>query len=153
MIDASVGFTIVRHFDSTPEELWRYWTDPAEAATWWHPRGVSTPPETVEIDPRVGGRYGYVMVNDATGERYPTVGEFREMVPYEKMVLTWGKPDDDPEECPLITVTFEPLEGGTRMTFNLRGFSGEPGDGSLYDGWAGALDILGEKLAASKERR
>lgn len=146
MIDTTVGFTLIKEFDATPEELWRYWTDPVEAATWLHPRGVSTPRETVRIDARVGGSYEYVMVNDDTGEHYPTAGEYREVVPHERMVFTWGRPEDDPDDCPIITVTFEPVDGGTRMTFDLRGFPGSPGD-DVYDGWTEALDIMGERIA------
>lgn len=57
MIDESKGFALVRTFDATAEEIWEAWTDPDSAAQWWHPRGASTPRETVDIDARVGGRY------------------------------------------------------------------------------------------------
>lgn len=43
MIDASKGFTLVRTFEATPEQIWKAWTDPDSAAQWWHPRGASTP--------------------------------------------------------------------------------------------------------------
>lgn len=144
MIEQTVGFTMIRELDASAEELWSYWTDPAEASTWWHPKGVSTLEETVKIDPRVGGRYEYVMVDDQTGERYPTGGVFLEVVPHERLAFTWGRPDDPPEDSPVITVTFEPLGGRrTRMTFDLRGIPGSPGD-SVHDGWAEALDNLVE---------
>ena len=64
MIDLTAGFTLVREFPATPEELWRFWTDPAEATHWMHPRGVSTPQESIRFDVRPGGRYEYVMVDD-----------------------------------------------------------------------------------------
>ena len=67
MIDLTVGFTLVREFPATPAEMWRYWTDPAEATHWMHPRGVTTPQETIRFDVRPGGRYEYVMVNAETG--------------------------------------------------------------------------------------
>jgi len=150
MIDTSKGFTIVREFDAAPQELWRAWTDPDEAAAWWHPAGLHTPRDTVAIDARVGGRYAYTMVNDATGERYPTGGEYREVVENERLVFTWGNPDDDPESAPLITVTLAPLTPGrTRMTFDLRGIAAAPGDDNVYDGWDSALD----QFAAHLRRR
>ena len=43
MTTTAPGFTLVRDFDATPEDLWSAWTDPDEMAEWWHPRGVSTP--------------------------------------------------------------------------------------------------------------
>lgn len=146
MIDTSKGFTLVREFDATPEEIWAAWTHADEAAHWWHPRGLTTPRESVRIEARVGGTYAYTMVDDKTGEKYPTGGVYREIVPFDKLVFTWGNPDDDPDETPIITVTLEPAGEVTRMTFDLRGVDGKPGDSSVWDGWDEALDILGEHV-------
>jgi len=145
MIDASKGFTLVRTFDATPEDVWRAWTDPDSAAQWW----PSTPRETVEIDARVGGRYTYTMVNDATGEKIVTGGVYREVMPFERLVFTWGHPEGDPDDTPVITITLEPVGDRTRMTFDLRGVDGAKGDKYFYDGWDAALDSLGEHLGRS----
>lgn len=147
MIDTTApGFTLVRDFEATPEELWSAWTEPDEVAVWWHPRGVSTPRESVAIDARVGGRYAYTMVDDATGDRYPTGGVYLEVQPFERLRFTWGEPDADPSEAPIVTVTLEPNGNRTRMTFDLRGVEGRPGDGFVHDGWDSALDVLGDYL-------
>lgn len=148
MIDRSRGFTLTRDLDATPERVWRAWTDPDEAAQWWHPRGVSTPHDTVRIDARVGGTYAYTMVDDATGQRYPTAGVYRDVEPHSRLAFTWGHVDDDPDDCPLITVTFEPVTLApvgprTRMTFDLRGVPAAPGD-DIHDGWDEALDLLAQ---------
>jgi uncharacterized protein YndB with AHSA1/START domain len=153
MIDASKGFTLVRTFEATPEELWKAWTDPDSAAQWWHPRGASTPRETVEIEARVGGRYTYTMVNDATSDEVLTGGVYREVVPFERLVFTWGDPNGDPDDTPVITITLEPVGERTRMTFDLRGVDGTKGDESFYDGWQEALDSLGEHLEQSQTGR
>lgn len=150
MIDTTVGFTLVREFEATPEELWRYWTVPSEATHWFHPRGVHTPEETIRFDVREGGGYEYVMVNDATGERYPTAGEYREVVVNERLVFTWGSPEDDPDDCPVITLTFEPTGTGTRMTFDLRGVPAGPGD-DVYEGWIEAIDCLTEHATDERD--
>jgi uncharacterized protein YndB with AHSA1/START domain len=149
MIDLTKGFTLVREFSATPQELWNAWTDPDEAAQWWHPRGVTTPRESVDIDATVGGTYRYTMVNDATGDEYPTGGIYHELVENERLVFTWGNPDDDDASRPVITLTFEPLGELTRMTFDLRGWDGSRGDGSVYDGWDSALDSFTDHLALS----
>lgn len=99
------SFTIERHFDTTPEDLWQAWTEPDEATHWWHPRDVHTSRETVHIDARVGGRYSYTMVHDVTGENYPTAGVYREVDRPNRLVFTWGAEDDDPEDCPPSTPT------------------------------------------------
>lgn len=151
MIDLTLGFTLVREFDATPAEIWDAWTNPDEAVYWWHPRGVSTPRESVRIDARTGGSYEYTMINDTTGETYPTVGEYREVIPLEKLVFTWGSPTDSAEERPVITVSIEPVDTDTsaqrtRMTFDLRGYDAHPGDANVYDGWDSALGLLSEHL-------
>jgi uncharacterized protein YndB with AHSA1/START domain len=146
MIDLTQGFTLIRDFDATPQELWQSWTDPDEAAIWWHPSGLHTPRESVTIDARVGGTYAYTMVDDTTGAEYPTGGVYRELVPNKRLVFTWGNPDDDPDDAPVITVTFEVLGTRTRMNFELRGVEGERGDGDVYDGWESALDKLARYL-------
>lgn len=151
MIDLSKGFTLVRTFDVTPEEVWEAWTDPDSAAQWWHPRGASTPRESVEIDARVGGSYTYTMVNDASGETVITGGVYREVVPFKRLVFTWGYPNGEPDDTPVVTVTLEPVGERTRMTFDLRGVEGTRGDGYFYDGWEGVLDSLGEHLVETQK--
>ena len=146
MIDKNLGFTLVRNFDATPAEIWRAWTDPDEAAMWWHPRGVTTPRDSVVIDARVGGRYAYTMINDANGDEYPTLGVYLEVIENERLVFTWGNPGEVDDVALLITVTIEDLGELTRMTFDLRGIEGVSGDDNIYDGWEQALDILAEQL-------
>jgi uncharacterized protein YndB with AHSA1/START domain len=146
MIDKNLGFTLVRNFDATPAEIWRAWTDPDEAAMWWHPRGVSTPRDSVVIDARVGGRYTYTMINDASGEEYPTLGVYLEVVENERLVFTWGNPGEADDDALLITVTIEDLGELSRMTFYLRGIEGVSGDDNIYDGWEQALDALAAGL-------
>ena len=36
-------FTITRIFDAPRAAIWHAWTDPDEAAAWWHPRGGRHP--------------------------------------------------------------------------------------------------------------
>lgn len=139
-------FTITRVFDARREVIWRAWTDPDEAARWWHPREVRTPRESVRVDLRVGGSYEYLMIAPDNSE-YPTAGEYLEVVEPERLVFTWGSPGDDREQVPVITVSLAELDGDrTEMTFHLRGIEGTPGDGFVYDGWNEAFDCLVEHL-------
>ena len=60
-------FTITRVFDAPRDLVWQAWTTEADAADWWHPRGIEIKPGSVSVDARVGGRYAYTMVNPADG--------------------------------------------------------------------------------------
>lgn len=141
-------FTITRVFAAPRELVWRAWTDPEEAAFWWHPRGVVTPRESVEIDARPGGRYRYTMIAP-DGTEYPTAGVYREVTPPERLVFTWGSPDDPDDSAPVITVDLATHgEDETRMTFHLQGIDAAPGDENVYDGWDSAFDMLDERIDA-----
>lgn len=139
-------FTIVRTFDDPRAEVWRAWTDPIVAAAWWHPAGMRTPPESVQIDLRTGGSFSCTMIGP-DGDEHPTTGSYLEVREPDRLVFTWGMPGDEPAETPVITVDLaEAVDGGTEMTFHVDGVAGRPGDESLYDGWTEAFDVLGELL-------
>lgn len=142
MIDTTTGFILVRTLPADPETVWSAWTDPDEAAQWFHPEGLSTPRDSVQMDVRVGGRYIYTMVDDTDGADYVTGGVYREVRPFERLVFTWGDPEADPDDVPVVTVVLTPTEGGTRLTFELRGAEGAKGDDYIYDGWDSALNVL-----------
>jgi uncharacterized protein YndB with AHSA1/START domain len=138
-------FTITRVFDAPPELLWRAWTEDAEVAQWLHPFGVSA--GSVSFDVRVGGRYRYTMTNDATGEEFPTGGEYIEVTPFDRLVFTWGDPDGPVAGAPVITLSFTQRGTSTELVFHLRGIAGKPGDGFVYDGWVEAFTNLDRYLA------
>lgn len=146
-------FTLTRVFDAPRATVWRAWTDPDEAPFWMHPHGLTTPREQVEFDVRPGGRYRYTMVT-ADGTAYPTGGTYREVVEPERLVFTWGSPDDADESLPVITIDLaEHGDDGrqTRMTFRLDGIAGVPGDDDVYDGWSEALTELDAHVTAGTE--
>ncbi|WP_394553484.1 SRPBCC domain-containing protein [Agromyces sp. MMS24-JH15] len=143
----AVGFEIVRVFDAPRELVWQLWTTEADAEDWWHPRGIEIKPGSVRVDARPGGEYAYTMVNPADGSEYPTAGVYREVSPFSRLVFTWGGPDDDDADRPLITVDLDDLgDGRTGMRFRVDGVAAGPGD-DMYDGWASAHDVLAERLA------
>jgi uncharacterized protein YndB with AHSA1/START domain len=146
MADSTEGFTFTRVFDATPQQVWRAWTDPDKAAQWWHPRGMTTPRESVSIDAKVGGTYQYTMVDDLSGEEYPTGGTYHEVIENKQLIFTWGTPGD--VNAPVVTVTIEDLGELTRMTFSIEGVTGVSGDDSYYDGWESAIDNFAANLAA-----
>lgn len=134
-------FTITRTLNAHRELVWRAWTEEKELADWL----PSTPLETISFDVREGGRYRYTMVNIETGEEYLTGGVFLELVPFERLVFTWGYPDDPIENSPVVTLTLTAQGDRTEMIFHLRGLTGHPGDQYFYDGWSAALDNIVKK--------
>src|ERR1700740_1278719 len=76
---------ITRVFDAPREAVFKAWTDAKELAQWWGPKGFTNP--VCEIDARVGGAIR-IHMRSPDGTVYPMKGEFREIVPPERLGLT-----------------------------------------------------------------
>jgi uncharacterized protein YndB with AHSA1/START domain len=135
-------FTLTRVVRATRETVWHVLTHPAELSRWLHPGGMSTPADSVEVDLRQGGAYRYTMVDDGTGARHTRGGVYLEVRPPERLAFTWGVPGDEAADPAVVTVTLFELDGETEITLDVRGVTGCPGDGGVYDGWSEALDAL-----------
>jgi uncharacterized protein YndB with AHSA1/START domain len=78
--------TYTRVFDAPRDLVFRCMIEPEHLTHFWGPTGVSTPIGNIKIDPRPGGVFETVMVNDADGSEYPSRGVFTEVVEPERLV-------------------------------------------------------------------
>jgi uncharacterized protein YndB with AHSA1/START domain len=142
---------ITREFDAPRHLVYRAWTTPELVKRWWHAnRGEAT---VAEIDLRVGGKWRYVMVT-ADGQEVGFHGEYREIVPNERLVSTEayeGVPDPD-GNATLNTATFTEVDGRTTLTILVEAPSKEVRDAiiesGMEDGLQDALALL-EEIAVS----
>jgi uncharacterized protein YndB with AHSA1/START domain len=95
--------TFTRVYDAPRELLFTCMTTPEHLTHFWGPVGVSTPIETITIDPRPGGRFETTMVNDENGEVYPTKAVFIEVDEPHKLV--WSEPEVEGGMTTSITFT------------------------------------------------
>jgi uncharacterized protein YndB with AHSA1/START domain len=102
-----------RVFDAPRELVFKCMTEPEHLTHFWGPSGVSTPIEHIKVDPRPGGVFETVMVNDADGSEYLMRAIFDEVTTPER--LTWT----DPGSGMRITSTFSDL-GGSRTEVRIR---------------------------------
>jgi len=100
--------TIVRIFDARPEVVFECLTTPEHLTHFWGPIGVSTPLDGITIEPRPGGRFETVMVNDETGEEYPTKAVFVVFDPPRSYSFT----EPDVAGGMTTTITFNDLGDG-----------------------------------------
>jgi uncharacterized protein YndB with AHSA1/START domain len=145
---------ITREFDAPRHLVYKAWTTPELVERWWHAnRGEVT---LVEIDLRVGGTWRYVMVADE-GFEVGFHGEFREIVPNERIVSTEvyeGLPEGVSEEdgATLNTATFVETDGRTTLTLLIQATSKVSRDAiiesGMEEGLQDALDLL-EQIAIS----
>lgn len=101
--------TIARTYDAPRELVFRCMTEAAHLTHFWGPIGVTTPIENITIDPRAGGVFETIMVNDSDGELYTMTATFVEVVEPERIVWT----EAGVEGGMLTTVTFTDLGHGT----------------------------------------
>jgi uncharacterized protein YndB with AHSA1/START domain len=97
---------ITRVFDAPRDLVFECMTKPEHLTHFWGPVGMHTPVETIKVDLRVGGAFETVMVNDASGEQYPTSGVYTEIDPPETLAFT------EPESGMTTTSTFIDLGDG-----------------------------------------
>ena len=139
---------ITREFDAPRHLVYRAWTTPELVKRWWNAkRGEVT---VADIDLRVGGVWRYVMIADG-GMEVAFHGEFREIVPDERIVSTEvyeGYPDAEA----LDTMTLTELDGRTTLTILVQHSSKAHRDAhvesGMEDGLQDALDLL-EEVAVS----
>ena len=154
-------FTLTWTLAAAQADVFRAWTDP-EHLDWYYNPEYPVPAEPIELDLRIGGVWRqYMVVDDDTA--YFTGGVYREIVPDEKLVFSWGATDGWPEldlerldDSPLVTVTLAQGDGGTALTVHVElpaafvaadmpaGFLGH-----VQAGWRDTVDRLATALAPS----
>jgi uncharacterized protein YndB with AHSA1/START domain len=137
------SLTIKRRFNAPPAKVFSAWTDPEKVKRWMGPGEVK--PLRAEADPRIGGRYRWVM-QAPNGEEYDVGGGYREVIPNEKLVFTWAW-KSTPERESLVTITFKSDGAGTLMTLTHEQFFDEDARDRHNQGWEGSLVKLEKYLA------
>ena len=135
------SLTLKRRLKAPPAKVFAAWIDPEKVMRWMGPG--ETKAVHAECDPRVGGRYRWMMRNPA-GEEHDVSGVFREVIPNEKLVFSWVW-KSTPERESLVTVLFKPNRDGTLLTLTHEQLFDEDTRNRHQGGWNGALDKM-EKL-------
>lgn len=106
---------LTRLYDAPVSAVWDAWTDPAQVAQWWGPRGFTL--TTHSKDLRVGGTWVYTM-HGPDGTDYPNLTVYHEVEPHRRLVYDHGASEGRP---PLfrVTVTFTEVRGKTRMDMTM----------------------------------
>jgi uncharacterized protein YndB with AHSA1/START domain len=143
---------VTRVFDAPREVVWKAWTDPRYVMQWWGPKGFTAP--ACKIDFRVGGKFLCCM-KAPDGQELWTGGEYHEIVPHEKIVMSMYFADaagnkvdaaqygieheaiDDAYDV----VTFEDLGNGrTKLTFVGNETMENAKSSGQVEGWNQILD-------------
>jgi len=136
---------ITREFDAPKHLVYKAWTTPELVRRWWSgERGEMT---IAEIDLRVGGTWRYVMVAGGDLE-VGFHGEFREIVPNERIVSTEvfeGVPGVPGGEA-LNTLTLTEADGRTTLSVLVEHKTKEERDGHINSGMEGGMQESMDRL-------
>jgi uncharacterized protein YndB with AHSA1/START domain len=106
---------LTRIYDAPVSAVWDAWTDLAQVAQWWGPRGFTLTTHSKDLRP--GGTWKYTM-HGPDGTDYPNTTLYHEVVKHSRLVYDHGASDDRP---PLfrVTVQFTDLKGKTKMDMSM----------------------------------
>jgi uncharacterized protein YndB with AHSA1/START domain len=135
-------------FDAPVNAVYLAWTTPELIGRWW--AGNWGQVNSVEVDPRPGGAWRYVVAGSA-GTETVFVGEYREIVPDERIIWT-EMYQGEPEAGSLNTVTFADNGGRTSVELVVQHVNKDYRNAHVKAGveesLLGAMLRLGEVLAS-----
>jgi uncharacterized protein YndB with AHSA1/START domain len=141
----AVVLRLSRSFAAPRERVFRAFTAPAQLAKWWGPKGFTVPACTMDLRP--GGAWRTVM-RSPEGKDHVVSGVYREIVPPERLVLTWGWEEAGARgHETIVTIELFEAKGGTRLELTQEVFETEGAREAHRHGWSGAFDCLEQALA------
>jgi uncharacterized protein YndB with AHSA1/START domain len=132
-----------RVVSAPPALVYKAFSDPAIVSQWWGMRASTTIVD--KFDFRVGGAWRFIE-REAGGEENAFRGEFREIVPGERVTQTFEW-EGMPGHIIVDTMTLEDLGGGkTRITTTSHFASQEDRDGMIAAGMEGGANESWDRL-------
>jgi uncharacterized protein YndB with AHSA1/START domain len=129
-----------------PERVYRAFIDPDAMSKWLPPHGFTG--RVLEMDARVGGRYRMQFKNLSTDHAHAFGGEYRELVPGQRIVHTDRFDDPSMPGEMLVTIALKEVPSGTEVNIKQEGIPAViPVDG-CYVGWGQSLDLLRQLVEA-----
>jgi uncharacterized protein YndB with AHSA1/START domain len=134
------SLTIKRRIDAAPAKVYAAWTDPEKIVAWFGPAKVKQGSMQAQTDLRVGGSYRISFTRE-DGEYFQVGGVYREIVPNERLVLSWAW-HSTPERESLLTISLKPDGAGTLLTLHHEQFFDAAARDGHEKGWNELLGKL-----------
>lgn len=137
---------LTRVIDAPAALLFEAYSRPEHIMRWFGP--VGWPVTLAEIDFRVGGAFRFAMTGPSGAQNDPFGGTYLEIVPNRKIVYDNGF---NFEKMMVVTVTFDEVDGKTRLTMHTVFASDEIAKmhvgGGFEEGTNSGLDQLEDLVA------
>jgi len=125
---------------SKPERVYRAFLDPDAMAKWLPPYGFTC--KVHHMDPRVGGTYRMSFTNFSTGQGHSFGGEYRELVPFERIQYTDQLEDPGLSGEMRTTISLRQVSSGTEISIVQDGLPEVIPVDMCYLGWQESLAQL-----------
>ena len=123
-----------------PEKVYRAFVTADAMAKWLPPNGFTC--SVHEMNATVGGTYRMSFTNFTTGNSHSFGGEYRELVPGERLVYTDRFDDPNLPGEMRTTVTLKAVSAGTEMSIVQEGVPEAIPADMCHLGWQDSLDQL-----------
>ena len=127
---------------TTPERLFKAFTDPDAMAKWLPPYGFTC--KVFEMDVKVGGTFRMAFTNFSTGNGHAFGGKYLELEPGKRLRYTDVFEDANLPGEMVTTVTFTAVSVGTALEVTQEGIPDAIPTEACYLGWQESLMQLAQ---------
>lgn len=125
---------------TTPEKIFRAFSDPEAMSKWLPPRGFTCKFERLE--PKVGGAIRFSFTNFSSKKAHVCGGKYLELAPHERIRYTGYFEDPNLPGEMVTTVTLKKVMVGTDVNIVQEGIPAVIPPEACYLGWQESLDQL-----------
>ena len=129
-----------RVLKAPPQRVYKAFLDPAAMCKWLPPYGFTC--KVHHLDARVGGTYKMSFTNFSTGTGHSFGGEYRELVPNEKIQYTDAFDDPNLPGEMRTTIALRQVSCGTELSIVQEGLPEAIPVEMCYLGWQESLEQL-----------
>ncbi len=139
------ALTLTRSFKASLARVYGAFAGSAQLAQWFGPQGCGV--EDCDWTPEVGRPWRLVILH-GDGDANPVGGVFREVVPGERLVLTWAWENTEYAGLEtLVTLEFRALGDMTELTLTHEWLADDLARERHSKGWSSSFECLAELLA------
>lgn len=138
--------TLHRVLRTTPEKIYRAFTDADAMVKWLPPNGYTG--KMHHMDAKVGGTFKMSFTNFSTGKGHSFGGEYLELVPHERLRYTDKFDDPNLPGVIEVTVILKKVLGGTEVNITQAGVPAVIPAEMCYLGWQESLSLLAHLVEA-----
>ena len=147
------SLTLIRRIAARPSIVFEALTTAEGVAAWWAPEDL--PVIEARVDASVGGAFR-IRFPTSDGEEHEACGEYLEVVPPRRLVMSWrwldGGVSEERDGVSRIEFDLKPVEGGVELTVTHRDLRNDASAKLHEGGWIGSLSRLGRLLGELPER-